>query len=524
MKRCLLSFALCLVSSGVITAGEPSEKIETSKAAALPKASAPAAGTPLLKPAPNLQVVPLTGRRKLEAQLQAPADLDFGQRLRISAREILGQLHERHHLSIRFDVPTLASLFGSEPVASKKCQVAGQTLPAAYWREDITVPGQTIVPVAGRAGRTPVLSPATAASTPTVGATTTVPAAAAAYRAPAPAPAANSPAPAAAPAPAANTTTPVAAPAPAADSPAPVAAPAAAPVAKPSLLPVTTDDRPAPQPLGERKPEPTPQSEGDSPATSEKSSETKETLTHLLDVEIDVQMIELKSVSVATVLRHVLDAAPLPAGAEDFLGLPIPLTNAMLLDYLVEDDGLLITTRMRALTHKETRVYSVKHLKDLAPEQLARTICQAVRPWSWRSQIADMGNQLKGTPLPPETLGAILKTGAQLVGSELGATISIADDTTTRVASGSVVTADGATPAAGKNAQTDEAKTAAMMGNAMVNGFVTFLQATLASLEMFHYAEPPTATIQTLPGKLVITQSQTAHREIAEFLEQLAEE
>jgi hypothetical protein len=63
-----------------------------------------------------------------------------------------------------------------------------------------------------------------------------------------------------------------------------------------------------------------------------------------------------------------------------------------------------------------------------------------------------------------------------------------------------------------------------MLGNAMVNGLVTFLQATLASLEMFHYAEPPTANIQTLPGRLVITQSQAAHREIAELLKQLAEE
>jgi hypothetical protein len=230
----------------------------------------------------------------------------------------------------------------------------------------------------------------------------------------------------------------------------------------------------------------------------------------LLRAEIDIQTVDLKHVSIATVLRLALDAAPIPSGAEDFGGLPIPLTNAMLLDYLVEDDGLVITTRMKALTQKETRVYTVKHLHEIPPDQLARIVRQAVRPWSWRSQITDLGEQLKGTPLPPETFGSLLKSGVQLVGAELGATVTTADDTK---------------PATDKSDNpSSEAQASVMLGNAMVNGLVTFVQATLATLEMFHYAEPPTATIQTLPGKLVITQSQAAHREIAELLSQLGEE
>jgi hypothetical protein len=230
----------------------------------------------------------------------------------------------------------------------------------------------------------------------------------------------------------------------------------------------------------------------------------------LLRAEIDIQTVDLKDVSIATVLRLALDAAPIPSGAEDFGGLPIPLTNAMLLDYLVEDDGLLITTRMKALTQKETRVYPVKHLHEIPPDQLARIVRQAVRPWSWRSQITDLGEQLKGTPLPPETFGSLLKSGVQLVGAELGATVTTAED---------------AKPATDKSDNpSNEAQASVMVGNAMVNGLVTFVQVTLATLEMFHYAEPPTATIQTLPGKLVITQSQAAHREIAELLSQLGEE
>jgi hypothetical protein len=58
----------------------------------------------------------------------------------------------------------------------------------------------------------------------------------------------------------------------------------------------------------------------------------------------------------------------------------------------------------------------------------------------------------------------------------------------------------------------------------MVNGLVTFVQATVLGLEMAHHAEPPTGTIQVLGTKLVVTQSQAAHREIADLLKQLAEE
>jgi len=506
---CLKSLGVCVLFCGAVLAGEPRDTSDTSKAGTLPKTSTPASGTALLKPAPNAQAVPKSGRRNLEAQLLAPADLDFGPRQRISAREVLDQLHERHHLSIRFDVPTLASLFGSEPVALKRSQVAGQPFPSAcYVGNEVAVQRYSNAPVVASA---PVVSAATAPAAPS----STVPAAAAPASTAAPAPSAASAAPA-----------------------------VAAPVRITDPAPALSKDGSAPQPLGESNSEPLSQPESVPPTKSEKSPEPKEMLTHLLDVEIDVQMIDLKSVSVATVLRHVLDAAPLPAGAEDFLGLPIPLTNAMLLDYLVEADGLLITTRMRALTHKETRVYSVKHLTGLPSEQLARTIRQAVRPWSWRSQITDMGDQLKGTPLPPETLGAILKTGALLVGSDLGTTLTIADSVPVPTvgapvpfavpsevsspvpyATPQLADSDGAPPAYNKKeSQTDETKAAAMVGNAMVNGLVTFLQATLASLEMFHYAEPPTATVQTLPGKLVITQSQTAHREIAQLLEQLAEE
>ncbi len=235
----------------------------------------------------------------------------------------------------------------------------------------------------------------------------------------------------------------------------------------------------------------------------------QEILAELLKIEIDVQNLDLSRASVATVLRHALDAAPM-AGIEDNAGMPILFTNAMLLDYLIEDHGLLITTRMKALTSKETRVYSIKHFADVAPDEVAKTIRHSIRPWSWRSQINDLGDQLKGSPLPAEMLTSIVKTGVQLAGAEVGISVT------------PTAAEEGATAA--KKSSADEARQMEMLGNAIANGLVTLAQATVSALEMVHYAEPPTGTIQILGTRLIITQSQTAHREIAELLKQLEDE
>jgi hypothetical protein len=235
----------------------------------------------------------------------------------------------------------------------------------------------------------------------------------------------------------------------------------------------------------------------------------QEILAELLKVEIEVQNLDLSRASVATVLRHALDAAPL-TGIEDYAGMPILFTNATLLDYVIEDHGLLITTRMKALTTKETRVYSMKHIPDVASDELAKTIRHSIRPWSWRSQINDLGDQLKGSPLPTELLTSIVKTGVQLAGADFGVSV-----TPTSVDDGAAAT---------KKSSADEARQMEMLGNAIANGLVTLAQATVSALEMVHYAEPPTGTIQVLGTRLVITQSQTAHREIAELLKQLEAE
>jgi hypothetical protein len=123
--------------------------------------------------------------------------------------------------------------------------------------------------------------------------------------------------------------------------------------------------------------------------------------------------------------------------------------------------------------------------------------------------LDSLGDQLKGTPPPAEMLTSIVKTGIQMVAADTGIsfTRSIPDES----------------QSSAKSAGSDEAKQMAILGNAIANGLVTLAQATLSAAEIIHYAEPSTGAIQVLGSRLIITQSQAAHREIADLLEQLAE-
>src|SRR3954468_14427349 len=89
MKRqfCLLGLCLSFVGSAV-AAEPPGQAAVTSKA-----------GIPLRV---------ISRRAQLEELLLTPAKLDFEGRKQVTVREVLDQLHEQHHLSLRFDTPTLA--------------------------------------------------------------------------------------------------------------------------------------------------------------------------------------------------------------------------------------------------------------------------------------------------------------------------------------------------------------------------------------------------------------------------------
>jgi hypothetical protein len=244
------------------------------------------------------------------------------------------------------------------------------------------------------------------------------------------------------------------------------------------------------------------------------------------DQQIDLQHLDARHASVATVLRHVLESMPVTisnsAIDDDLDGLPILLTNASLLDYVVENDCVLITSRMNALMLKETRVYSLKGLKEITPEQLSKVIRQSIHPWSWRSQVDDLGDQMKSpaAALPSSFVNSLFKTSVQIASEETG------------ISTEPVKVPDAKAPDASADDKPEPTTTSkqAASDNVNVDGEELlalgrmFVDAAISAMEMAHYAETPTGTIQVLPGKLVITQSQSAHREIADLLEQLADE
>lgn len=233
----------------------------------------------------------------------------------------------------------------------------------------------------------------------------------------------------------------------------------------------------------------------------------------LLKVRIDVGTMNLQTTSIGTILNQLLGSIPI---ASEGMGLPIPATNAMTLDYIVEEDGILITTRMQALTRKETRVYSVKKLKECPPDQLAKLIRKTVRPYSWRAQFDDFGDKLKGVELPTEAVTSLMQAGAAMADLE--------NVTITTAQGGAAPVTPPVVPAASVEDAKGNGKKLEAAGNALANVFVALTHAGLLTVEMLHYGDPPTATIEVLPGKLIVNQSQSAHREIAELLEELARE
>ncbi len=445
MIRCLLAASLCLVVHGRLLAGETSDNL-----APLPSGKQAPAYRPGSSLAPaTLQPVSdakpakaLSGRKKLEAQLQTPAKLDFGQRKMVSVKEVIDQLHEQHQLSIRFDSPTLAVMFGLNSSGSQPNSIAH-----LMGDEECCKPEAATVPQSEAPRAINVLVEAK-------------------------------------------------------------------PVAQ-------TNDKPAAKLETQLSAK---------PQSAESPEQPQSQLDDLLKVAVNIQNIDLANVSVATVLRHTLDAVPSNILDDEVAGLPIVPTNAWLLDYVVEDDGLLITPRLNALTLKETRVYSIKQFKNLPPEDLAKVIRHSVRPWSWRSQINDLGDRLKvaAPRLPSQVVSAIVKTGFQAVSEETGVTITTSGEPLNASAasseSKSLSQPTVNQPRAASDAKSATAEPTAADDAAIIDGLVTIVQGCISAVEIAHFAEPPTGTIQTLPGKLIITQSQAAHREIADLLKQLDEE
>ncbi len=501
-----LGVCLCLGFSSSLVAAEPLKE-----PAPLPAAKAAAESKPT---APKEKTSATAGRRKLEAQLRQPANLDFGDRKSVSVAEFLAEIRKVHQLSIRFDAPGLAGLYGPEAFVSLPAEEAPATppstnkKPAASEKESpvaksqmITKPQPTVAPVAP--SKPPV---ATKASPATVGD---------AYGSPV----------GETLKPSASNVTPQPFPLPplSADGRSALVTPI-----PPSVVTVTySEENPINVPLAPPAAATTVAAPAAPAAPPEEpwepTQEPKEVqqegnaFDHLLQMQISLVSFNPQTVTLGTALRQALDSLsvvnPL-SESDDELMLPAMFTEATKFDYMVEEDGLLISFRFMTLLQKETRVYSLKNLPGVTSDQLAAIIRQSVRPWSWRSHINDLGEQLKnGTDrLPKSMAGSLAKAGTSALEVVTEGAVSLASATST---TGEVK------PEATKELTAEEMK---QLGHGVVNTLTTMTHASLSALEMVHYAELPTATMQTLPGRLVITQTQAAHREIAELLEQLAEE
>ena len=66
------------------------------------------------------------------------------------------------------------------------------------------------------------------------------------------------------------------------------------------------------------------------------------------------------------------------------------------------------------------------------------------------------------------------------------------------------------------------ADTVAATGQLVAGGAVALAHSIVAALEIVHHGDPPTGVIESLPGILIITQSQAAHREIRQLLDELS--
>lgn len=252
-------------------------------------------------------------------------------------------------------------------------------------------------------------------------------------------------------------------------------------------------------------------------------------LGELLKTPVDNALITQTEATVEDVLRQAFDRSfPLQALLNASLSEEVPmltsLSRATEWDLLVQDDGVLLTTRLNANLHKETRVYSTRNLEktaSLKAEDVARVLTRTVRPWSWKKNFPEAVTAAK----PAKEAKPATKTGAKISVpkidlSMLGLLLSSRSmlPQHIRLASDEVLNATGVPASTAENVELTEEQLE-LLGRAWDGLF----QVAVSSIQVIYHADPPTGVIEVLPGMLVISQSQSAHREIADLLEQLSQ-
>jgi hypothetical protein len=267
---------------------------------------------------------------------------------------------------------------------------------------------------------------------------------------------------------------------------------------------------------------------------SESKPETSHAITdamqEILEIPIDVAVISQPNGTVEDVLRQAFERA-LPFQAtmnaalfEEEMPMLASLTQATEWDLLVQDNGVLVTSRLNANLQKETRVYSTRALEQaskLKTEEVARVITRTVRPWSWKQYFPDANAEVKSTvPTKSKSNAAtkftVPKASLELLGLLLSSRSPVQRHIRLTSDEESSSESSAVSSSSEKVELTEE--DLALMGR-MWDGL---FQGAVTSIQVLYHGDPPTGVVEVLPGMLIISQSQGAHREIADLLEQLA--
>jgi len=224
--------------------------------------------------------------------------------------------------------------------------------------------------------------------------------------------------------------------------------------------------------------------------------------------------------TVEDVLRAALEQIATPFDMdEEFMGLPVTYSHAYDWDLLVEGNSISITTRMHVNMHKSVRVYRIPAGLDVDATELSEVVRHAIRPWSWRSEIDELVDRVEIDWPEGANFEMPDLDGLQVDLSGEGLPITVQESGVEQY-----VTAE-------PNDATDEVEVNPKDGVLAMKGMLSLLKSStgaavhsmISGMQMLHYADPPTATVEVLPGMLVITQSRGAHEQIADLLEQIAE-
>ncbi len=477
--------------------------------AVAPPATTVASGTAVTSPVNSAPAAPLSRQRrerrqKWEAALQSPANLTLDDAESITLGELLKRIRAQHGLAVRIDLPQVLPMAALAEITTVQLSPKSSRTTGNAYTAPPTIMPYGVVP----SYSTSPMAVQEPKSTPTWKPDPLTPAA--------PSPVLRS------------TYKPLTAPEPLA---APVSAAEPANARFSAIESALKPADPINPPVDVEAEATEPTATSDEASTESVAARLQLSLDELLSTPVAASLVVQPDVTVEDILRQVFDRSfPLQALisvslAEEGMPFGASLTRALEWDLLVQDDGVLLTSRLNANLRKETRVYSIRAIEkagDLKAEEIARVVTRTVRPWSWRTHAVDTKPTLPASNKPTNSTEKKNTRSVRLDKLpffNLDWTSLLSDRHVERSLLQLTSESSGVTVTPAENGKVELTPEDLEMLAQMWNGL---FQGTVTSLQVIHHADPPTGVLEVLPGLLVISQSQGAHREIADLLEQLA--